>query len=182
MTKITLHTSSIALFSSVKDNIDTCEKASGVTIELEYVNSEETSIQCNGGNINALPSLPIRLGSIFDLILRLISSSGDQFIQAESINIGSYVLHPRDMSLDDSKGKSITLTEKERDMILCIYRKEGHEIEKTELLSNVWGYGDNIETHTLETHIYRLRQKVESDPSQPKWLVTTDKGYRLNLS
>ena len=182
MTKITIYTRSDTFFTAIKDNIDSCEMVSGSNIALEHTISDDNTIQCNDGAIYELPELPVRIGAVLDKMLMIISKAGEQFIQAESINLGVYNLHPRDMSLEIDGGKSVTLTEKERDMILCIYRKTGHEIDKNELLSSVWGYGSNIETHTLETHIYRLRQKVESDPSQPKWLVTTDKGYKLNLS
>lgn len=125
---------------------------------------------------------PVRLGTLIDIILSQVNDTRAVWRKAGDLSIGHYNLKAREMMLlPVSSGVPISLTEKERDMVQCIYAQEGHEIDRDVLLQEVWGYGEAIETHTLETHIYRLRQKVESDPSSPKWLVTTERGYKLCL-
>ena len=76
--------------------------------------------------------------------------------------------------------EAVQLTEKERDLLLALHRRGGAIVTRRELLDEVWGYGDGIETHTLETHIYRLRQKIEDDPANPVHLMTEEPGYRLD--
>ena len=73
---------------------------------------------------------------------------------------------------------SIRLTEKETEL-LCFLKENGGFATRDTLLKNMWGYAQGVDTHTVETHIYRLRQKIESNPSSPKILLTQDDGYRL---
>ncbi|MDD9329935.1 MAG: helix-turn-helix domain-containing protein, partial [Bartonella sp.] len=75
----------------------------------------------------------------------------------------------------------IYLTEKEAAILKCLYETRNQIVNRETLLEHVWGYNANIITHTLETHIYRLRKKIEKDPSKAKILVTDHNGYRLNL-
>ena len=76
-------------------------------------------------------------------------------------------------------GETLNLTEKESAIIKYLLKKTGTVTPKAELLEEVWGYGDQISTHTLETHIYRLRQKVNYVDDQP-FIVTKENGYQLN--
>lgn len=73
------------------------------------------------------------------------------------------------------------LTEKETGILIRLYESNGQTVTRDELLDSVWKYAEGVETHTLETHMYRLRQKIEADPSQPIMLVTTENGYALKL-
>jgi hypothetical protein len=73
----------------------------------------------------------------------------------------------------------IRLTEKEAAILSRLMQAEGAIISKAALLSDVWGYGPNVSTRTLETHIHRLRRKIESDPKRPRRLLTEEGGYRL---
>ena len=80
------------------------------------------------------------------------------------------------MSEDERK---IRLTEKETNILKYLLRSGEASVSRDELLHEVWGYNAGISTHTLETHIYRLRQKIEPNPSQVSLLVTSDGGYRI---
>jgi DNA-binding response OmpR family regulator len=77
-----------------------------------------------------------------------------------------------------SKGKKIRLTDKETNILKYLYRAGGKVVSREELLTEVWGYNAGVTTHTLETHVYRLRQKIEPDPSA-RLLMTEAGGYRL---
>jgi DNA-binding response OmpR family regulator len=92
--------------------------------------------------------------------------------------IGPYTFRPSAKILLDS-GKRIRLTEKETN-ILKYLQRAGGTVSREVLLHEVWGYNPAVSTHTLETHIYRLRQKIERDPSHAQLLVTESGGYRLN--
>ncbi len=92
--------------------------------------------------------------------------------------IGHYTFRPSAKVLVDSDGKKIRLTEKETNILKFLYRS-GHTVARETLLHEVWGYNPAVTTHTLETHIYRLRQKIEANPGQAQILVTESGGYRL---
>jgi DNA-binding response OmpR family regulator len=79
----------------------------------------------------------------------------------------------------DEREKKIRLTEKETNILKYLYRANDAVVPRDELLHEVWGYNAGVTTHTLETHIYRLRQKIEPDPSNARILVTEPGGYRL---
>jgi DNA-binding response OmpR family regulator len=73
----------------------------------------------------------------------------------------------------------VRLTEKETAILRYLYRAGAKAVGRDELLQEVWGYNAGVTTHTLETHIYRLRQKIEKDPANASLLVTQDGGYKL---
>ncbi|MEC8234459.1 MAG: winged helix-turn-helix domain-containing protein [Pseudomonadota bacterium] len=75
----------------------------------------------------------------------------------------------------------VRLTEKETDILWQLWQAPQNELSRQKLLSDVWGYNDKISSHTLETHIYRLRKKIENSSSEASILTTTENGYRLNL-
>lgn len=94
-------------------------------------------------------------------------------------SIGPYTFKPAQKMLIEGNGQKIRLTEKETAIMKYLYRAEEKVIGRDELLEQVWGYNSGVTTHTLETHIYRLRQKVEKDPSNARLLVTEGGGYKL---
>ena len=71
------------------------------------------------------------------------------------------------------------LTEKETAILRYLYRSGQNPVSREVLLQEVWGYNSGVTTHTLETHIYRLRQKIEKDPANAALLVTEAGGYKL---
>jgi DNA-binding response OmpR family regulator len=93
--------------------------------------------------------------------------------------IGPYEFRPAAKVLIDAKQKKIRLTEKETNILKYLYRSGAKPVPRDELLTEVWGYNAGVTTHTLETHVYRLRQKIEPAPGEARLLVTEAGGYRL---
>jgi DNA-binding response OmpR family regulator len=93
--------------------------------------------------------------------------------------IGPYTFRPSSKLLMSPKGNKVRLTEKETAILRYLYRAGQRPVSREVLLQEVWGYNSGVTTHTLETHIYRLRQKVEQDAASPTILVTEAGGYKL---
>jgi len=93
--------------------------------------------------------------------------------------IGPYEFRPAGKVLINGQGKKIRLTEKETNILKYLYRSGAQPVSREELLTEVWGYNAGVTTHTLETHVYRLRQKIEPEPANARLLVTEAGGYRL---
>ncbi len=117
----------------------------------------------------------------FAILLARIRSQLRQHEQSEEavFTIGPYTFKPSGKILEEENGNKIRLTEKETSILKYLYRAGRTVVTRDVLLHEVWGYNANVSTHTLETHIYRLRQKVEKDPSNAELLVTETGGYRL---
>jgi len=94
-------------------------------------------------------------------------------------SIGPYTFRPSSKILLNPKGNKVRLTEKETAILRYLYRAGQQPVSRETLLQEVWGYNSGVTTHTLETHIYRLRQKVEKDAASPSILVTEAGGYKL---
>jgi DNA-binding response OmpR family regulator len=96
------------------------------------------------------------------------------------LTIGPYTFRPGAKLLTDGSGRrKVRLTEKETAILKYLYRAGDRAIGRDTLLGEVWGYNAGVTTHTLETHVYRLRQKIERDPARAEILVTEPGGYRL---
>jgi DNA-binding response OmpR family regulator len=93
--------------------------------------------------------------------------------------IGTYTFSPSAKNLVSEDGDRMRLTEKETAILRYLYRARPQVVDRDTLLREVWGYNAAVTTHTLETHIYRLRQKIELDPANAQLLVTESGGYRL---
>ena len=117
----------------------------------------------------------------FPVLLARIRAQLRQHEQSEDavFNIGPYTFKPAAKLLLDEAEKKIRLTEKETNILKYLYRATDGVVARDVLLHEVWGYNAGVTTHTLETHIYRLRQKIEPDPSNARILVTESGGYRL---
>ncbi|MGA1342299.1 MAG: response regulator transcription factor [Hyphomonas sp.] len=119
----------------------------------------------------------------FSVLLARIRAQLRSFEQTEdaTFEIGPYEFRPSTKTLRTREGRRIRLTEKETEILKYLYRAEGRAVARETLLSEVWGYNAAVTTHTLETHIYRLRQKVEPDPGHARLLMTDPGGYRLQV-
>ena len=95
------------------------------------------------------------------------------------IALPGYIFHPTAKLMQSRGGAHIRLTEKEAAILLYLHRAGGRAVSRAELLGEVWGYSSAVTTHTLETHVYRLRRKIEPDPHEARLLLTDEGGYRL---
>lgn len=119
---------------------------------------------------------PVRLGQVLGY-LDILRRRGQKREEAK-IMIGDGYLDPV-ASVFYRGEHAERLTEKEVEILQALHAQNGAVIGRKELLDAVWGYVQGVETHTLETHIYRLRQKIEADPSAPQILLTVENGYCL---
>ncbi len=117
----------------------------------------------------------------FPVLLARIRAQLRQHEQSEDaiFQLGPYTFKPSMKLLLTEDEKKIRLTEKETNILKFLYRASDGVVSRDVLLHEVWGYNAGVTTHTLETHIYRLRQKIEPDPSNACLLVTESGGYRL---
>ena len=117
----------------------------------------------------------------FGVLLARIRSHLRQHEQSEDavFQVGHYQFKPASKVLIRDDAKKIRLTEKETSIIKFLYRAGEQAVNRETLLAEVWGYNAGVSTHTLETHIYRLRQKIEKDPAHAEILVTEGGGYKL---
>lgn len=117
----------------------------------------------------------------FAVLLARIRAQLRQHEQSEDavFTLGHYMFKPASKLLIDENGTKVRLTEKETSILKFLYRSGEKVVTRDVLLHEVWGYNAGVTTHTLETHIYRLRQKIERDPSNAEILVTETGGYKL---
>ncbi|MDG1867292.1 MAG: response regulator transcription factor [Yoonia sp.] len=117
----------------------------------------------------------------FPVLLARIRSQLRTHEQSEDavLQMGPYTFKPAQKMLLTEDDKKVRLTEKETNILKFLYRSTDGVVPRDVLLHEVWGYNAGVTTHTLETHIYRLRQKIEPDPSNARLLVTESGGYRL---
>lgn len=124
----------------------------------------------------AKPVRPAELAARLRAQLRAFSVTEDA-----ELAIGPYVFRPGSRQLQERGSmRRIRLTEKETAVLKHLYRAAGTPVGRKALLREVWGYSPNTTTHTVETHIYRLRRKIEPDAARITLLVNEDGGYRLD--
>ncbi|WP_025897334.1 response regulator transcription factor [Sneathiella glossodoripedis] len=147
-------------------------------IMLTAQDSDSDQILGLESGANDYVSKPFRIG----VLLARIRAQLRQHEQSEDavFAIGPYSFQPaKKLLLNEIKDEKIRLTEKETSILKYLYRAGQKVVSRDILLNEVWGYNAGVTTHTLETHIYRLRQKIEEDPSSAAILVTETGGYRL---
>ena len=121
----------------------------------------------------------------FGVLLARIRAQLRQHEQSEDaiFMIGPYTFKPSaKLLIQEDGGQKVRLTEKETAILKYLYRIGEKAVSRDQLLGEVWGYNAGVTTHTLETHVYRLRQKIEEDPSNAKILLTKPGGYLLDVS
>jgi DNA-binding response OmpR family regulator len=156
-------------------------RRSGVTspiIMLTASDSDADTILGLESGANDYIAKPFRMGV---LLARLRAQLRQHEHSEDAVfSIGPYSFRPSaKMLVEQATRKKIRLTEKEAAILKYLYRAGQRVIGRETLLGEVWGYNAGVTTHTLETHVYRLRQKIERNPSQAEILVTEPGGYRL---
>ena len=147
-------------------------------IMLTAADSDADTILGLDAGANDYVTKPFRLG----VLLARLRAQLRQHEQSEDavFSIGHYTFMPSaKMLVDEEADKKVRLTEKETAILKYLYRSGEKVVGRDTLLGEVWGYNAGVTTHTLETHVYRLRQKIERDPSSAQILVTEPGGYRL---
>jgi len=119
---------------------------------------------------------------VFDLLTAISRKIASENSGGKDLKIANYRFRRNEKVLINLDTKvRVRLTEKETDILWQLWQAPQNELSRQKLLSDVWGYNDEISSHTLETHIYRLRKKIENSSSEAFILTTTENGYRLNL-
>jgi DNA-binding response OmpR family regulator len=146
-------------------------------IMLTAADSDSDTVLGLDSGANDYVTKPFKL----EVLLARIRAQARTHDQSEDANfrIGPYDFRPAGKVLIDSKGKKLRLTDKETNILKYLYRAGAKPVSREELLAEVWGYNAGVTTHTLETHVYRLRQKIEADPANARLLLTETGGYRL---
>lgn len=144
-----------------------------VVSSLEHTNDGDVVL----GEGEDVLQKPISLGRLMQNLHMIIHRDD----KSGCVTLGPFSLDRIANILMKGDGKAIKITEKERDILLYLKEKAPATVSRQDLLEQVWGYGENINTHTLETHIYRLRQKIEENASEPDLLKTEADGYRLEI-
>ncbi len=148
-------------------------------IMLTGADSDADTILALDSGANDYITKPFRLG----VLLARLRAQLRQHEQSEDalFTVGPYSFRPSAKSLTEtSTSRKVRLTEKETAILKYLFRAAGKVVSRETLLNEVWGYNASVTTHTLETHVYRLRQKIESDPSKAQILITEPGGYRLS--
>jgi len=165
------------------DGRDVCKlmRRAGVKspiIMLTGADSDSDTILGLESGANDYVTKPFRL----NVLLARIRAHIRQHEQSEDavFVIGPYSFQPRaKLLIETTTEKKVRLTEKETSILKFLFRAGDKPVTRETLLDEVWGYNAGVTTHTLETHVYRLRQKIEKDPSNATILVTEPGGYKL---
>ena len=148
-------------------------------IMLTGADDENDVVRGLDSGANDYIAKPFRLAELLARLraqMRIFENSEDAVF-----TIGPYQFSPSAKLLKDvARNKRIRLTEKEAAILKFLYRAGTTPVARQVLLNEVWGYNASVTTHTLETHIYRLRQKIEPDPANLRLLITEAGGYRLD--
>jgi DNA-binding response OmpR family regulator len=146
-------------------------------IMLTAADADTDQVQGLDAGANDYVTKPFRYGVLLARIRAHLRSHEQS--EAAVYRIGPYEFRPAARVLIDEKQKKIRLTDKETNILKYLYRK-GAPVPREELLTEVWGYNAGVTTHTLETHVYRLRQKIEPETNRVTLLLTEAGGYRLS--
>jgi DNA-binding response OmpR family regulator len=150
---------------------------SAPVIMLTAASGEEDTVAGLEAGANDYVTKPYKFAVLLARIRAQLRSH--EHSEGAVFRLGAYEFRPANKILVDAQQRKIRLTEKETNILKYLYRAGEKPVSREELLAEVWGYNAGVTTHTLETHVYRLRQKIEADPANARLLLTEAGGYRL---
>ena len=150
--------------------------------QLIVLMPDDSSLKCVCQKLDSQKEILLKPIKVSDLLIAISRKIALQNIGGKDLKIANYGFRRNEKVLINLDTKvRVRLTEKETDILWQLWQAPQNELSRQKLLSDVWGYNDEISSHTLETHIYRLRKKIENSSSEAFILTTTENGYRLNL-
>lgn len=151
-------------------------RANGLSMPVILLNgANHVSAACDTITI----AKPFRLSELMTRLNARLDMERSVHAEPSRLTIGPYELYVAEKALHTATAGRLRLTEKETAILVFLYRHSARAVPRAELLREVWGYKPAVTTHTLETHIYRLRRKIEADPANARILLTEPGGYRL---
>ena len=164
------------------DGRDACKEMRGLgvsapVIMLTAAAADDDTVRGLDAGANDYVTKPYKFAVLLARIRAQLRSH--EHSEGAVFRLGAYEFRPSAKMLLDPQQRKIRLTEKETNILKYLYRAGEKPVSREELLAEGWGYNAGVTTHTLETHVYRLRQKIESDPANAKLLLTEAGGYRL---
>lgn len=149
----------------IKDSLQACDAILSCTPLTDTV--------LPATDLSVLPS-PFRVTDLLSLVHNILYD--------QNLTFSDFELQVRERKLTNLKNQEThRLTGKECEILAFFYKRKGEEISKDDLLKNIWSYHPDVATHTLETHIYRLRQKLEENPTTPQLLLNCKDGYLFKV-
>ena len=127
----------------------------------------------NDKNLLILDNLPLRVYKLMEKIN--LNFLKQKFSNQSDISIGNYKINMNSREIS-RENKSIYLTEREINLIVFL-KKSSSPVKIEELQKRVWAYSSELETHTVETHIYRLRKKIKANFDDKNFIISSKKGY-----
>lgn len=155
-------------------------RASQVACPVIMLTAADTETEMVGGldaGANDYVTKPFKLAVLQARIRAQLRSH--EHSEGAVFRLGPFEFRPAAKVLVDASGRKIRLTEKETNILKYLYRAGDKPVPREELLAEVWGYNAGVTTHTLETHVYRLRQKIENGSASGRLILTEGGGYRL---
>ena len=124
-------------------------------------------------------NLPFSVNEFFDRVSNDVMQASNEKKGIINYKKYKYDFNSRLLFYEDGK---LRFTEKENEIFACLINYSNNPISKQKLLKDIWKYDDQIDTHTLETHIYSLRKKLESKLGLKNFLNHLDEGYQIDTS
>ena len=127
----------------------------------------------NDNNLLMLDKLPLRIDELLEKIN--LNFLKQKFSNQSDVSIGNYKINMNSREIS-RENKGIYLTEREINLIVFL-KKSSSPVKIEELQKKVWDYGPELETHTVETHIYRLRKKIKTNFNDENFIISSKDGY-----